>query len=233
MQALSRRRPSAAQDSMGTSMTATRALLACGIIAGPLYVVVGLVQILIRPGFDLTRHELSLMSIGDLGWIQITNFVVSGLLVIAGAAGMHKVLAPGRGATWGPLLVGIYGLGLIGAGFFVADPMNGFPAGTPAGNPNSISWHALMHLISAAVGFAGLIAACFVMARRFASARQGGWATYSLATGVFFMAGFAGIASGSRLAAINVGFGIAVLLGWAWVSAMAARLMIQLPGRNR
>ena len=84
--------------------TTTRALLVCGVIAGPIYVAVGLIEILIRPGFDITRHELSLMSLGDLGWIQIANFLATGLLVIAGSIGMRRVLHPGRGGTWGPLL---------------------------------------------------------------------------------------------------------------------------------
>ena len=38
--------------------TTTRALLVCGVIAGPIYVAVGLIEILIRPGFDITRHEI-------------------------------------------------------------------------------------------------------------------------------------------------------------------------------
>jgi hypothetical protein len=33
----------------------TKALLTCGMIAGPLYIAVGVLQILIRPGFDPTR----------------------------------------------------------------------------------------------------------------------------------------------------------------------------------
>lgn len=206
-----------------TATNMTKMLLACGVVAGPLYVLVGAFEILIRPGFDLTRHELSLMSIGDLGWIQITNFLVTGLLVLAGAIGMRRVMYPGRGGTWGPVLVGLYGLGLIGGGFFIADPMNGFPPGVQAGP--SISWHAVLHFVSAVIAFLGLIAACFVFARRFAARRRPGWAAYSVATGVLFLAAFFGIASGSKQAAIHVAFGVAVVLGWAWVSAIALRLI--------
>jgi len=56
--------------------------------------------------------------------------------VILCAAGVRRALAGGRGATWGAGLLAAYGLGLVGAGIFVADPMNGFPAGTPAGRPD-------------------------------------------------------------------------------------------------
>jgi hypothetical protein len=99
-----------------TSATRTQALLICGVVAGPLYVVVALLQVLFRDGFDLSRHPLSLLSLGDWGWIQITNFVVGGLLAIGFAIGLRRVLCPGRGATWAPLLVGGYGVGLIAGG---------------------------------------------------------------------------------------------------------------------
>src|SRR5690349_14352106 len=114
---------------LSTHSKLTNALLVCGMIAGPFYIVVGVIQALTRPGFDILRQDLSLLANGDLGWIQITNLVLSGLLVIAFAFGMRRVLHGSRGGTWGPLLVGVYGLGLIGAGFFTADPAFGFPPG--------------------------------------------------------------------------------------------------------
>src|SRR5262249_7847804 len=54
----------------------TRALLACGVLAGPLYMAIYLGQALTRPGFDITRHPASVLSNGDLGWIQVANFLV-------------------------------------------------------------------------------------------------------------------------------------------------------------
>ena len=110
-----------------TTMKLTKALLVCGVIAGPLYVIVGLGQALTREGFDLTRHALSLLSNGPLGWIQIANFVITGLLVIACAAGMRRARALESSGTWGPVLLSVYGLGLIAAGIFVADPALGGP----------------------------------------------------------------------------------------------------------
>ena len=124
----------------GATLEATRptqALLACGVVAGPLFLVVALLQALTRDGFDLGRHPLSLLSLGELGWIQIANFVVAGLLVVASAVGMRRVLHPGRGSTWGPLLVGAYGVGLIGGGVLVADAGAGFPRARRPGRPSS------------------------------------------------------------------------------------------------
>lgn len=214
--------PSAAPE---RSEERTRALLLAGAVAGPLYLVAGLVQAFTRPGFDIRRHDLSLLANGDLGWIQMSNLIVSGLLVIAGAVGMRRSLASGRGRTWGPLLVGVYGIGLIGAGFFTADPALGFPPGTPA-DAHNVSWHGLLHFVSGGVGFLSLIAGCFVFARRFASSGKQGWAAYSVVTGVVFFLAFAGIAAGSGNSWTILGFWIGVVLAWSWITTMAVRLII-------
>ena len=78
---------------------------------------------------------------------------------------------------------GAFGVGLVAAGALVADPMNGFPAGAPAGPAAHLSWHGAGHLVAAGAGFRCLIAACFVLARRFAALGQRGWAAFSRITG--------------------------------------------------
>jgi hypothetical protein len=206
-----------------------KSFLVCGSVAGPLYIVLGVIQILIRPGFDPTRHDLSLMSNGNLGWIQITNFVLVGLLTILGAFGVRLVLRGSRGGTWGPLLIGVYGLGLIGAGVFVADPMNGFPLGTPEGSSTVMSSHGLLHFVSGGMGFLAFIAACFVFVNRFNYLKQHGWAVFSGITGMFFFAAFGGIAAGSQaggtiLVVVTLGFTAAVILAWVWLSALFVQL---------
>jgi hypothetical protein len=75
-------------------------------------------------------------------------------------------------------------------------------------------------LISGGKGFLALIAACFVFAPRFAVLGQGGWAAYSVATGLIFFASFVGIASGPGHAFIVIGFWVAVALARAWLSAV-------------
>jgi hypothetical membrane protein len=199
-----------------------RALLLGGAIAGPLYLAVGLAEAFTRPGFDIRRHDLSLLANGSLGWIHIADLVVTGLLVVAGAVGMRPTLTSGRGRTWGPLLVGVYGVGLIGAGFFTADPALGFPPGTPA-DAHAVSWHGLMHLVSAAVGFLALIAGCLVFARRFAAGGERGWAAYSAVTGLVFLLAFIGIAAGSGSGWAILGFWIGVVLTFSWVTATCLR----------
>lgn len=222
---------SVSQDDTSSDAKLTRVLLLCSVIAGPLYVIVGVIETFTRPGYDPTRHDLSLMSNGDWGWVHISLLILTGLLTIAGAVGMRRVMAGSRGGTWGPLLLGIYGLGLVCAGFFVADPALGFPPGTPA-NAHAISWHGLLHFICGGIGFLGLIAACFVFVRRFATQRLRGLAIYSLATGVIYLAAFAGIAVGSNGAGVIavvviLAFDAAVVIGWAWISVMSMRPLIE------
>ena len=202
----------------------TRSLLGYGVLAGPLYVAVVLAQALLRPGFDLAHDDASLLANGTLGWIQRANFAVTGVMVIACAIGIRRALDGGRAATWAPRLLGLYGAGLIGAGLFAADPMNGFPHGTPAGRPAAVSLAGTLHVAAAGIGFLGLIAATFVLARRFAALGERGWAAGSALTGILFLVGFGGIASGSSSAAVVLGFWVALLIVWAWVAVVAVYL---------
>ncbi|WNV85830.1 DUF998 domain-containing protein [Umezawaea sp. Da 62-37] len=190
----------------------TRTLLACGVLAGPLYVVVSLAQASTREGFDLGRHAWSLLANGDLGWIQTANFVVTGLLVVAASVGLRR--ASVRGAT----LIGAYGLSLVGAGAFHADPVRGFPVGAPGTTTPSL--HGMLHLVVGGIGFACLVAACFVLAAAFARAGRAGLAWFSRGTGVAFTAAFAGIAGGSHGPTVPA-FCAAVVLSWAWLGTVS------------
>lgn len=201
----------------------TRALLACGVVAGPLYVGVSVTEALTRDGFDLARHPWSLLANGDLGWVHVANLVVTGLLTVAFAAGLRRVLRPGRGGTWVPRLVGVYGLSLVAAGVFRADPAMGFPPGTPEGAAE-VTWHGVLHLVGGGIGFVCLVVACLLVGGRFAAEGRQGWARFSRATGVLFLAGFVAVAAGAGAAWSNVAFTAAVVLAWGWVSALAAHL---------
>jgi hypothetical protein len=199
----------------------TRLLLVCGAVAGPLFIVMSVAQALTRPGFDPVKHPASLLSVGDLGWIQIATFIVTGLLFLASAVGMRRALHPGRGTTWGPRLIGAFGVALIGGGIFVADPGLGFPPGTPEGIPDEFTWHGIVHSIAPVVGFLALTLACFVFARRSISLGQRGWAAYSIFTGVV-------IQVLGAIPNMNYNFAplwMAMVLGFGWASAQAARLI--------
>lgn len=223
----------AARQTCDRASAVTRSLLGYGVLAGVFYLGVGVLQGLFRDGYEFARHDLSLLANGPYGWIQIANLVLTGLMVIAAAVGVRRALRPGPAASWGPgLLVG-YGVGLVGAGVFVADPMYGFPPGTPDGPPVTVSAFGLGHVVSAGIGFACLIAACFVLAHRFAGRGRLAWAWYSRGTGVVFLAGFVGIASGSASPAAVLGFWAALIAAWVWLAALAVHLYRATPHPDR
>ena len=209
----------------------TKLLLMGSVLAGPIYIIVGIAQILTRAGFDITRHPLSFMSLGDLGWIQIANFIVTGLLVIAGAIGLSRVAQAEKRLRWGALLIGIYGLGVLGGGIFVTDPALGFPPGTPDTYPQTMSWHGLLHFIFGQIGFLALIAASFVYARYFGTNGLRGWAIFSTLTGTLFL--FAIIstvvtAGGDGSIWALLALYVAVILAWIWLSALSYHMRSEL-----
>jgi Protein of unknown function (DUF998) len=206
----------------------TRRLLACGVVAGPLFLAVALIQALVRDGFDLRRHPISLLSLGGLGWIQIANFVVTGVLCVACAVGMRRVLRPGRGATWGPLLIGVLGAGLVVAGVFVTDAGAGFPPGAPAGAPEQLSWHGILHQVGFIMAVLSWTAACFVFMRRSAAARQWGWAGACAASAVAVLV----LTSWPDLDGVSVRLVLASAIMFGLVAALASRLPAGLPAAS-
>ena len=210
----------AASSTCTPTARVTRSLLGYGVIAGPLFVTVTLAQAVTRRGFDLGRHQWSLLANGDLGWVQVANFVLAGLMTVAYAVGLRRVFGTGRASRWAPRLVAAYGLSLAAAGAFRADPALGFPLGTPDG-PGTISWHGILHLASGAAGFTCISVACFLLARRYADEGRRVFAAFSVLTGVVFLTGFGMIASTQGSAVATRVFTAAVILVWGWMAAVA------------
>lgn len=198
-----------------------RGLLACGVAAGPVFGVVATAQVLTRDGFDLSRQPLSLLSLGDLGWIQIGNFAATGLLALAGAIGMRRVLRGGRAGRWGAGLVAVFGLAMVAAGIFCADPSMGYPVGAPEGPAESYSWHSILHGVAAQSAFFALIVATSVFARRFAGQGLRGWAIGSALAGPAVIAVMALPVFGAFSVRLALGSAVA----FVWLSAVSARLI--------
>jgi hypothetical membrane protein len=198
----------------------TRRLLLAGAVAGPLFTTVLVAQLAFREGFDLTRHPLSLLALGEGGLVQVANFIAAGGLSLAFAAGVRRMLRGGPGGTWGPALLAIYGAGLVVAGIFTADPALGFPPGTPDGIPATLTFHGTVHAVAPPVAFSALIAACIVLARRFRVEGARRWSAGSIATGVAALALVVPVPPDGA----SVRLAIGVVLGMAWVAAVGLRL---------
>lgn len=195
----------------------TRHLLVAAAVAGPLFVVSAGVQSVAREGFDLRVHPLSQLSTGDLGWVQILTFALTGLGLLALAVAHRRIVTEGVGRRSVPVLLGIAGVGFVLAGVFVMDPENGFPVGTPDGPAESMSWHGIAHSVAAAVAFTALAAAAVVLTVRAARARQ-----VSAAIGH----GIVGLALLVPVSPENASLQVAAngLIAFTWTTVLALRL---------
>ena len=265
-----------------SSNVAMPVLLGCGVVAGPLYLAVGLAQALTREGFDLARHPLSVLAQGPGGWVQVANLAITGLMVVAAAVGIGRTVSKSRVATWTLAVFGlgivvsavfradpmdgfppgtpegmptsistsglmviaasvgigrtvpksrvatwalaVYGLGMVVSAIFRADPMDGFPPGTPEGMPTAISTAGLMHFASGGVAFLALAVSGLAMAWTMRRGGRGGLALLSLVSGLTVLVGFFG---GMALQLGVWGIWAAVVMGWIWLSVLSFSLRRQ------
>ena len=202
-------------------VAATRRLLVCGLLAGPLYLAVGLGQAFVRAGFAFARHPLSVLANGPGGWVQTANFVVTGLMVVAAAVGIRRAIGPTSRAT--SVFLGIFGASMVAAAVFRADPMDGFPVGTPNGPPTSISTFGMLHFVAGGLGFISLAVSCFFAARAMSRRGERSLSRLSLLSGLVIVAGFFGGMAIPNSSPV-LGIWIAVVVGWAWLAVLSRRL---------
>lgn len=195
--------------------------LRCGLVAGPLFTVTYLVTGVVREGYDPIRHPVSTLQIN--GWAQTANFVVAGLLTVAFAIGARKL------GFWGPLLIAAVGIGLIGSGVFLTDPVSGYPPGSPPGSPpiSEYTWHGRLHDLFAVPTFLGWPLACFVLAKRFAP-------VYSVISAVAFLIAIVATSAAFAQTGGLVEFGgllqrITITIGWTWLTLLALHLIRTVP----
>jgi hypothetical protein len=207
---------------------ALKLLLACGAI-GPLFFIVAfLIEGATRTDYNPLRQPVSSLSIGELGWMQIANFTFTGLLILAFASGLRRVLRP-SGSFWGPLLIGLVGIGLIGAGIFIADPLNGYPPGTPL-IPTVRSQQGRLHDLFGIPVFLGLPIACFVLGRRFARLGEREWTAYSVLSGIgmfvtFVLAGMGFSQTSGFTDFAGVFQRLSLIIGLGWIALLAVHLL--------
>jgi hypothetical membrane protein len=205
---------------------ATRRLLTCGVAAPVLFIVAFLIDGAVRAGYDPATTPVSQLLLGDQGWLETMNFIVAGLLIVALAIGLRRVQTVSPGSRWGPIMVGVAGLGLVIAGVFMPDPAFGYPPGTPSGAIQSYSGHATVHLLAALFVFGGLPIGCFIFARHFRAARDAAWSMYSLFSGLAMLVTFVIYAAGaSGAGGLEPMAGwlerASVVIGFAWIALLA------------
>ena len=206
-------------------------LLYAGIVGPLLFIVAFLIEGATRPGYDAWRMYVSQLATGPGGWVQVLNFLVFGVLMLAFALGLRLVTAGSRGSIGGPVLLALFATAMLVAGIFTTDPGLGYPVGAAEVHTT----HGTIHGFAGLAVFTLLPVASFVMAGHFAAERSALWAIYSAAVGialiVLFFGGFAvGQVSGAPLGVYQR---IAIITGWTWIAMVAWRLVRKDEAKNQ
>jgi Protein of unknown function (DUF998) len=196
----------------------TRILAIAGAAAGPLFAVLATGQVLLRDGFDLRRHPLSLLATGSPGIVQSSNFILAGIGVLCLAVAVRRTITEGVGRRWLAPLIAVFGLGLVASGVFVMDPENGFPIGTAEGPAPAMSWHGIAHIVAATTAFSGLAAACIVLTVRMIRRRAVGAAVLNACAALVFLAPVDPAWASIQLA-------VTALVAFIWTTAVALWLL--------
>ncbi|GAA1864462.1 hypothetical protein GCM10009836_51010 [Pseudonocardia ailaonensis] len=201
-----------AREGFDGAAAVTRSLLGWGVVAGPFYLVFGLVLVLTRPGFSLARHPLSAPLLGHGGWLQALNLILSGVMTAAAVSGLLR--APGgRRTAWTGGLVGVYALCLVLSALFPPDPVAGFPPGAPEAATTS----GILHLAVGGLGFLALGAAALLSSGRLRI------------LGVVVILGFLGGAALSPGGAGVALLWVAVVAGWLWLALASVAAYRRVP----
>src|SRR5262245_18208023 len=149
-----------------------------GATASVLLVAVFVLEDLLSPSFNWLSTAVSEHSFGPHGWIQISTFVVTGLLLLAFAGGVAREFGRDRSRLGGRFLA-ILAWCILLSGPFVADPA------PVAVYSRDATWHDSLHGILGAIAFTLMPASCLVFYRRFRKdARWRALATWTLAARV-------------------------------------------------
>jgi hypothetical protein len=160
--------------------------------------------------------------------VQIANFLLSGAMYAGLAIGLSRTATDEDRSTAVPILVGTAASGLVLSGLLTADPVSGYPLGTPdKAVPTAVG---TLHNLAAVPLVIGLSGAALIEARKSIRRGQWIWASFSAFSASFMPSGFvlagAGFAQHPRLVAraglvqrITVG----TALGWATMLAIRRR----------
>lgn len=210
---------------------------ACGVLAGPLFVLAFTAIGARRPGYDWRRHAVSSLAAGDRGWLQRANFILAGMLYSGTASGLGRCTGSSVSPRAVRGLVAAAGIGLIGSGVFVTDPVAGFPPVTAGedGSDDALAGmvptrQGKLHDLCGIPIFAGIPLAALASAVAAARSKDLFWACYSVGSSLFmagsfllFGASFGGVAHLAGKGGIYQRISIAS--GFGWLTALSFRAL--------
>jgi hypothetical protein len=116
-----------------------------GMIAPAFFVAVFTLEGWLRPGYDALSMFISALSLGPRGWIQISNFILLGVLLLVFTRGLALEFKGVKTARGGIVLLTIIACLFLASGPFVMDPSTGTAASTTI--------HGLLHGIFGGIVF--------------------------------------------------------------------------------
>ena len=195
-----------------------------------------------REGYDWQRFPVSSLAIGSRGWLQRANFIVAGALYTCAAPGLARCPARRVGLRAVPVLVAGAGIGLIGSGVFVTDPVGGFPPGTPDEERShgadairtASTREGLLHNLCAIPIFVGIPIAALASAATAVRSRDYRWASYSAGSSLMMVASFVVFGRTFGGASDLAGKGgifqrISIASGIGWLTVLSLRARSSLP----
>ena len=149
------------------------ALLAvAGVLIPIVFVALVIVAAASYPGYSHVTQFMSQLGVGPSAAITNANFVVTGLLLVAFAFGLHLGIGEGKGSMLGPALLALSGLGWVLAGVFPCSEW-------------TCTATDVHNAVAAPLAFVPIALAPLVFSRRLrADARWRGYASYSVGTGL-------------------------------------------------
>jgi hypothetical membrane protein len=186
-------------------MAKRRDLLGCGVAGAASFVLIIIVNDALRPHYEPMRDFVSEAAIGRHGWVQIANFVTSGMLITASSPALSRAVN-----AWTGRLVRIFGTSLTLAGVFVSDPVP----------HEKTTWHGNAHNVVSVFVFASLTLACFTAARWRPTP---GWRWYCVLTGIAVPALF--VAAGAASGTAGLWQRLSIIVGWTWLMVLELRAM--------
>ena len=213
-----------------------------GVVAAPLFVGAFTWIGATRPGYSWRRHAVSSLACGRHGWMQRANFIVTGLLYCAAGRGLGPASRSPLSRRVIPVLVGGVGIGLIGSGIFVTDPVAGFPVEVPGNDAADQpepgvtvpSRSGMLHNLFALPIFIGIPVAGLVIALAATRAHDYRWASYSAGSSIAMVGSFvlfgAAFSGKPNLAGTGgIMQRLSILFGFGWLSALSLRALRSLP----
>lgn len=167
-------------------------------------------QGLLRQGYSSLRYPISSLAIGKNGAVQIFTFIFTGLLILLFAIAVQKILNK-KSIT---VLLGLVGIGLIGSGIFITDPVFGYPENLPF-KRTVFTLHGKLHTLFSLLVFINIPIICFIMTTYYNVRREFTWKYYSQLTGISMLLLF-----------LATGFAFNQVLGMGSVAGLIQRLCV-------